>query len=92
MGVKPQLVVDINPYEYTTWNIFYFDLTHEDLWCAWRNLKPPTKVYANLFTITVQPAYMKRFGAAKTVPYIQKSHIREVHLYIYLLGIIASET
>ena len=41
---------------------------------------------------TVQPAYMKRFGAAKTVPYIQKNHVREVHLYIYILGSIARET
>ena len=34
---------------------------------------------------TVQLAYMKRFRAAKTVPYIQKNHIREVDLYIYIL-------
>ena len=26
---------------------------------------------------------MERFGTAKTVPYIQKNQIREVHLYIY---------
>ena len=41
---------------------------------------------------TLQPAYMARFGAAKTVPYNQKNHIREVNLYIYTLGSIASET
>ena len=32
---------------------------------------------------TVQPAYMEQFGTAKTIPYIQKNYIREVHLYIY---------
>ena len=41
---------------------------------------------------TVLPVYMKRFGTAKTVPYIQKNHVREVHLYIYILGSIARET
>ena len=40
---------------------------------------------------TVHPAQMERFGAAKTVPYIQKNHLREVHLYIYILGSIARE-
>ena len=35
---------------------------------------------------------MERFGAAKTVPYTQKNHIREVHLSIYILGSIARET
>ena len=38
--------------------------------------------YAQLYT--VQPAYMEQFGTAKTVPYIQKNNMREVHLYIYL--------
>ena len=31
-----------------------------------------------------EPAYTERFGAAKTVPYIQKNHISEIHLYIYI--------
>ena len=35
---------------------------------------------------------MERFGAAETVPYIQKNHVREVHLYMYILGGIARET
>ena len=32
---------------------------------------------------TVQPAYLERFGATKTIPFIQKNHIREVQLYVY---------
>ena len=61
-----------------------------------RVLKRKTIISITLFlhVDTVQPAYMERFGAAKTVPYIQKTHIREVHLYIYIyiLGSIARET
>ena len=51
-----------------------------------------SQTHSSTKPITVQPAYMERFGAAKTIPYIQKNHIREVHLYIYILGSIARET
>ena len=45
-----------------------------------------------VFSYTVQPAYPERFGAAKTIPYIQKNHVGEVQLYMYILGSIARET
>ena len=46
-----------------------------------------TSLFVPIFTLpvlhnfyTVQPAHTKRFGAAKTVPYIEKNRIREIHL------------
>ena len=56
--------------------------------CSWVFLSQKIEVFFIAFDkdfcITVQPAYTERFGATKTVPYVQKNRISEIHIYIYI--------